>query len=36
MKESWTGLIGVLVAGERQEDWWLTQACKELKAAEAD
>ena len=36
MRGSWTGRIGVLVAAERLKDWWLTQACKELRAAEAD
>ena len=34
MKGRWMGWIGVLVAAER--DWWLTQACKELRAAETD
>lgn len=35
-RERWTGRIGVQVAADAQKDWWLMQACKELRTAEAD
>ncbi len=36
MKGRWMGWIDVLLERQRERDWWLTQACKELRAAETD